>query len=160
MNDRSAPLPTSNRARVTAAALALVLGLAVLSSCSSSDQGQTAADAAHAQVGKPYVYGGNSPSTGFDCSGLTSWSWKQAEVTIPRTATAQYQATTRLTRSQLQPGDLIFYGSSVNNIQHVAIYYGNNMAVSASNPSTGVEMINVDQWWLSARVAYGRVSTD
>lgn len=157
MNIQSSPLPTRQRARTAALALALVLGLVAFSSCESPRQSQPAATAAYSQLGRPYVYGGSSPATGFDCSGLTSWSWRQAGASIPRTATDQYWSTTRVTRSQLQPGDLIFYGSSVNSIGHVAIYDGNNMAVSASNPGTGVQMVNIDQWWVDGRVGYGRI---
>jgi cell wall-associated NlpC family hydrolase len=91
-----------------------------------------AVQAARSQIGVPYQWGGSSPSTGFDCSGLTSWAWAQAGRSIPRTSRAQYAGTRRVSLSELQPGDLVFYGSP---IYHVGLYSGGGMMVDA--PSSG-----------------------
>ncbi len=148
--------------RIRTGTVAVVVGLLIALGASAcyptSSSGQQAADAAATQLGAPYSYGGASPSTGFDCSGLTMWSWKQAGVTIPRTATDQYWATTRVTRQELQPGDLVFYGTSSADIQHVGIYVGNGYMIDSPNPSTTVEKVNVDQWWIDMRFAFGRVN--
>ena len=66
--------------------------------------------AAKSQLGVPYVWGGESPGVGFDCSGLTQWSWRQAGVSLPRTAAAQYDAIAHIPLSDLQPGDLAVLG--------------------------------------------------
>ncbi len=155
-------MTSRTRLRTVAVAIGLMLAIGLSSACSAPQstrsKGSQAAGYAEGQVGSSYVYGGSSPNTGFDCSGLTSWSWAAAGVSLPRTATDQYWATTRVTRSELQPGDLIFYGTSTSNIVHVTIYVGNGLMVSASNPNSGVEEANVDQWWTSMRFAFGRVN--
>jgi cell wall-associated NlpC family hydrolase len=90
-----------------------------------------AVQAARSMIGVPYLWGGSSPS-GFDCSGLTSWAWAQAGRGIPRTSRAQYAGTRRVSLADLQPGDLVFYGSP---IYHVGLYTGGGMMVDA--PSSG-----------------------
>lgn len=85
-----------------------------------------------AQVGKPYRWGATGPNA-FDCSGLTSYAWRAAGVTIPRTSRSQYGGLQRVSRSQLQPGDLVFYNSPIS---HVAMYIGGDTIVEASR--TGI----------------------
>ena len=96
--------------------------------------GDTLVAAAMKYLGCPYVYGGTSPS-GFDCSGFTSYVFKNTVGSIPRVAQAQYDATTRVSRDDLLPGDLVFFGSSTSSISHVGIYVGSNQFIHA--PSTG-----------------------
>ncbi|MET8554599.1 NlpC/P60 family protein [Streptomyces sp. NPDC004959] len=88
--------------------------------------------AAQTQLGKPYVYGATGPSS-YDCSGLTSWAYKQAGVSLPRTSQAQANAGTRIySQSQLQVGDLVlFYGD----LHHIGLYAGNGQVLHA--PRTG-----------------------
>lgn len=95
---------------------------------SARQSARVAVDTALAQVGKPYVWGGNGPN-GFDCSGLTSFAWRAAGVTIPRTSRAQNAGLRSVTRAQLQPGDLVFYNAPIS---HVAMYVGNDTIVEAS----------------------------
>ncbi|MCZ9340199.1 C40 family peptidase, partial [Streptomyces sp. TRM76130] len=106
----------------------------VLSSSTSSASGRAAAafSAAQSKIGSPYVYGATGPSS-FDCSGLTSWAYAQAGVSIPRTSEAQSQIGTRITsQSDLQVGDLVFF---FNDLHHVGIYAGNGQVLHA--PRTG-----------------------
>ncbi|EID53154.1 cell wall-associated hydrolase, invasion-associated protein [Saccharomonospora xinjiangensis XJ-54] len=92
---------------------------------------QTAINAALSQRGKPYEWGATGPNS-YDCSGLTQWAYAQAGISIPRTSGQQSTYGTAIPRSQLQPGDLVFYGSPV---YHVGIYIGNDQMVHA--PTTG-----------------------
>lgn len=87
-----------------------------------------------AQVGDRYLMGGTGPNA-WDCSGLTSVAYRSAGVSLPRTATAQSRVGTPVSKSDLQPGDLIFYYFPIH---HVGMYIGNGMMVHASNPRTGV----------------------
>jgi cell wall-associated NlpC family hydrolase len=116
----------------------------------------TASYAAVSQLGVRYTWGGSNPVTGFDCSGLTSWAWAQAGALIPRTAAEQYRATRRITRAELRPGDLVFYGYGT--VSHVAMYVGDGRIVQARKIGVPVEHQSVD-WWASNRVGYGRVTT-
>ena len=98
----------------------------------SSVGAQIAAEAPQ-YLGVPYVYGGASPS-GFDCSGFTSWLYKQHGYSLPRSASAQYGNYGRkVSRSELQPGDLVFFSSpgSGGRINHVALYVGGGDIIHA-----------------------------
>jgi cell wall-associated NlpC family hydrolase len=87
--------------------------------------------AALSQLGKPYVWGAGGPDS-YDCSGLTMWSWAHAGVSLPHQSAEQQGMGTPVDRSQLQPGDLVFFGSPA---YHVGMYVGNGMMVHA--PTTG-----------------------
>ena len=91
-----------------------------------------AIQAAKTQLGRMYRYGGSSPATGFDCSGLMMWSWAQVGVGLPRTSRSQKAATQPVPMSQIQPGDLVFFGSPV---YHVGMYVGGGMMIDS--PRTG-----------------------
>lgn len=86
--------------------------------------------AALSQRGTPYRSGGNRPG-GFDCSGLVQWSYRQAGLRLPRTAAAQSRVGTRVSLSQIRPGDLIFY-SYGGHVGHVAMATGNGMLIESS----------------------------
>ncbi|MEU1984414.1 bifunctional lytic transglycosylase/C40 family peptidase [Nocardia sp. NPDC019395] len=77
------------------------------------------------QLGQPYVWGGNGPeqSGGWDCSGLTQAAYSEAGIAIPRTTYDQVHAGPRISEDQLQPGDLLFYGTTAD-VHHVSIYLG------------------------------------
>ncbi len=82
-------------------------------------------------MGVPYVYGGASPS-GFDCSGFVQYVFAQSGISLPRTADVQYYAGIPVNKSDLQPGDLVFFAGDYTNISHVGIYVGNGDFVHAS----------------------------
>ena len=99
----------------------------------SSSLGGQAVAIAQQYLGVPYVYGGASPS-GFDCSGLVMYVYAQLGVSLPHNAAAQYGALPHVSRSALQPGDLVFfYGFG-----HVGIYVGNNTVIHAPHTGTVV----------------------
>jgi len=102
----------------------------------ASGSGAAVVAKAKSFIGYNYVYGGASPSTGFDCSGFTSYIYKQFGVSLNRTAAGQYSNGTAVSRANLQPGDLVMFGKS--GINHVGIYAGGGMIVHAANKSRGV----------------------
>ncbi|MBL1106028.1 C40 family peptidase [Streptomyces sp. 5-8] len=98
----------------------------------ASGRAAAAFSAAQSKIGTPYVYGASGPSS-FDCSGLTSWAYAQAGVSIPRTSEAQAGIGTRIgSASQLQVGDLVFF---YGDLHHVGLYAGNGQVLHA--PHTG-----------------------
>ncbi len=105
-------------------------------------------------VGYPYVYGGSSPS-GFDCSGFMQYVCRQMGYTIKRTATAQLSNGVKVSKSELQPGDLVFfgYGSSAS---HVGMYIGNDKFVHAENSRTGVVISDLFSGYYGGRYLTAR----
>jgi len=102
-------------------------------------------------VGYPYVYGAESPSDGFDCSGLVYYCFGEFGIGLKRTADDQmnYNGTT-VSRDNLQVGDLVFFGSG-SYANHVGIYIGNNNFVHAANPSSGVRVSSMNETYYANR---------
>ena len=106
----------------------------------ASGRAKVAVAFALAQVGDSYVFGAAGPNA-WDCSGLTMVAWGQAGVGLPHSSSAQYGSGARVSQSELQPGDLVFYYSPIS---HVGMYIGNGMIVHAANPSSGVRVAAVN----------------
>ncbi|GGZ66843.1 NlpC/P60 family protein [Streptomyces subrutilus] len=106
----------------------------------ASGRAGAALAAAKTKLGGAYVSGATGPSA-FDCSGLTQWAYKQANVSISRVTYTQANDGTRISRSQLQPGDLVFF---YGDLHHVGLYAGNNMTLHASNPRGGIKYESMD----------------
>jgi len=96
---------------------------------------EVAAGHAHKMVGKPYRYGGRSPSAGFDCSGLVQFSYRQAGIRLPRSTEHQLVSSKPVSRSQMRRGDLLFFDQEGRKNSHVGIYLGGGRFVHA--PSSG-----------------------
>ncbi|AGK76678.1 NlpC/P60 family protein [Streptomyces microflavus] len=105
----------------------------------ASNRGAAALSAAATQLGKPYVSGGSGPNS-YDCSGLTQWAFAQAGVNISRTTYTQQNDGVKIGRSQLKPGDLVFF----NGLSHVGFYAGNNQILHAPKPGTVVRYESMD----------------
>jgi len=108
--------------------------------------GQQMADKALTYNGYPYVWGGASPSTGFDCSGLVYYIAKCFGYSIPHGSTSQYAYGTYVEKSDLQPGDFVFFENTyTEGISHVGIYLGNGDFIHASSSETGVKISNLNE---------------
>jgi cell wall-associated NlpC family hydrolase len=132
-------------ARATAAALRLDPRVMVARWVAAGRRHQVAVLAALSQLGAPYRAYTASPTLGFDCSGLTSWAWRQAGVTIPRSSGDQIAAAAPRRRTTAHAGDLVYYPG------HVSMYLGMARAiVHASDPQNDVELS-----FISRRVRWG-----
>ncbi|MFE2316155.1 NlpC/P60 family protein [Streptomyces sp. NPDC059441] len=96
---------------------------------------------AYGKLGSPYVWGATGPDA-FDCSGLAQAAYRAAGISLPRTTYAQINAGRRISRSELVPGDLVFFYSGIS---HVGIYVGNGQMIHAPNPSAPVRLAPVDE---------------
>lgn len=115
----------------------------------AQDSATNLVDAAIGFLGIPYRFGGSTESSGFDCSGLVRAIYAQTVGKIlPRSAAEQAAATTEIDKSELKPGDLVFFNTMRRTFSHVGIYIGNNKFIHA--PRTGanvrVDDMNLSYW--------------
>ena len=107
-------------------------------------------------LGVPYVYGGNGPNS-FDCSGFTKYVYAHFGVTLNRTATDQLANGTSVSKSQLQPGDLVFFRANTTKpVSHVGIYIGNGQFIHASTNTYSVQIDRLDTGYYAGVYVYGR----
>jgi peptidoglycan DL-endopeptidase CwlO len=99
--------------------------------------------AAYSVLGVPYQWGGADPSTGFDCSGLTMWSWAHGGVSLPHSSYDQYAVLPHISRSDLQPGDLVFFYYPIH---HVAIYVGGDLMIHAPHEGSVVSLTHLSTY--------------
>ncbi|WP_225743305.1 NlpC/P60 family protein [Marinilactibacillus sp. Marseille-P9653] len=120
----------------------------------ASSNGGSITGIAHGLKGVRYSFGGGTPA-GFDCSGFVQYVFRQAGRSITRTAAGQYSATTRISQSQAQPGDLIFFNQG-GSIDHVGIYLGGGSFIGAQT-STGVAVASFTSgYWSNYVAGFGR----
>lgn len=107
-------------------------------------------------LGVPYVFGGVNPN-GFDCSGFTQYVFAKNGIALPRTADVQYGVGVSVSRSNLQPGDLVFFSTYLPGPSHVGIYMGNNQFINAQS-SKGVAVASMsNNYWASRYVGAKRI---
>jgi cell wall-associated NlpC family hydrolase len=93
-------------------------------------------------LGVPYVWGGDSPQTGFDCSGLVEYVFAQRGVSLPHYAASQYNYGLPVARDQLEPGDLVFFHA----LGHVGIYIGNDEFIHAPHTGDVVKISSLNEF--------------
>jgi cell wall-associated NlpC family hydrolase len=102
-------------------------------------------------LGTPYRWGGSSPSTGFDCSGFVMYVFSRVGVSLPRTVSTQYAVGVPVSRSELQPGDIVFF----NNLGHDGIYIGGNQFIHSPHTGDVVKISSITGYysdnWVGAR---------
>ncbi|MEU6063084.1 NlpC/P60 family protein [Streptomyces sp. NPDC047082] len=111
------------------------------STAASNSRAAAAVAYAYQKLGSPYVWGATGPDA-FDCSGLAQAAYRSAGISLPRTTYAQINAGRRVSRSELLPGDLVFFYSGIS---HVGIYVGNGQMIHAPNPSAPVRLAPIDE---------------
>ncbi len=159
---QAAPYPTQHRPRIrpqtrpTAAINHVQLRHTSRPVQSLSASRRSILAAAFSSLGVHYRWGGNSPRQGFDCSGLTRFAHKKVNITIPRTALKQSQASRTLQRRDLRPGDMIFFKTSGRVVNHVGIYIGNGQFIHAASGGGKVAIDDLRKnYWQKRLVKYG-----
>lgn len=112
--------------------------------------GNQLVNSAYQYLGIPYVFGGNTPAEGFDCSGFTKYVFSHNGINLPRLADEQYEVGQRVRRSELMPGDLVFFTTYEPGVSHTGIYVGNNNFISATS-SGGIRVDSLDSGYWSPR---------
>ena len=101
--------------------------------------GERAAAIAAKAVGVPYRWGGSSPASGFDCSGLVYWAYGRLGIELPHSSYALHELGQRIKRSQLEPGDVLFFSG----LGHVGLYIGEGRMVHAPQSGRHVEVVTL-----------------
>lgn len=118
---------------------------------------EIAAAIAERQLGVRYRYGGTSPSSGFDCSGLVHYSFSQAGVAVPRTSREQFRAARKIALNDARPGDIVFFQDQAK-LSHVGIYLGGDRFVHAPSSGKTVSIARIDTpYYQQHLVAVGRL---
>ncbi len=149
--------------RIHGLSLGVLCATLLLGGCASAPREREATTgglivaSALSQVGHPYRYGGNTPE-GFDCSGLVSYAYLAAGITVPRTTEEQYRAARRISLRKLAPGDLLFFRIDSREVSHVAIYTGEQRFVHAPKTGKPVETRSLeDAYYRDRLVSAGRL---
>ncbi len=122
--------------------------------------GQKVAKTAHTQIGKKYVFGGESPQKGFDCSGLIWWAYKKHGISVPRVTTDQAKAGQSISSSKAKPGDIVvFKTSSSGTGLHTGIYLGDNKFIHSPRTGANVRIESIaNSYWKPKLRAVRRVT--
>jgi len=115
-------------------------------------KGDLAARFALGEVGVPYRWGGESPSTGFDCSGLVRWAYGKVGIDLPHSSYALYGQGRRISGSNLAPGDILFF----EGLGHVGLYLGRGRMVHAPQTGRDVEVVRLSSTNYGARLIGAR----
>jgi cell wall-associated NlpC family hydrolase len=121
--------------------------------------GQEALSVAMRYMGTPYVWGGSSPATGFDCSGLVQWSYDQAGIHLPRTAAEQFDVGVHVSRNDLQPGDAVFFADPDGFVHHVGLYIGDGKFIDSPETGQDVRIDSLSEPYFAEQYAGARQFT-
>jgi cell wall-associated NlpC family hydrolase len=146
-------------------ALALLLLLSLLSACASSQakrsgalSGSDLVRQAQKEIGVPYLFGGNSPESGFDCSGLVHYCHAKLGLKVPRNTLALFHSGRVVAKGHLQLGDLVFFDILGSGPSHVGIYIGQDRMIHAPSKGTRVRIENIAiPYWLRRFVGARRL---
>ncbi len=146
-------MPTRSRSRLFPFALAAVLAALsaapagaivherelVPNAVTAPTRGERAVKVALEAVGKPYRWGGESPATGFDCSGLVRWAYGRVGIVLPHNSFALYGEGRKVRESSMEPGDILFF----EGLGHVGLYLGRGRMVHAPQTGRNVEVVRL-----------------
>ncbi len=123
---------------------------------SSAGVGRAALRVALHYLGTPYQWGGSTPSTGFDCSGLVQYAYAQEGVQLPRVAAAQFDVGIHVARDDLRPGDAVFFADPDGYVHHVGLYIGDGRFVNAPETGEDVKISSLSDPYFAAQYAGAR----
>ena len=113
---------------------------------------ERAAKAALSTVGTPYRWGGESPATGFDCSGLVRWAYRRVGLDLPHNSYALYGVGRRVRETRMEAGDILFF----DGLGHVGLYLGNGRMVHSPETGRNVEVVRLERTNYGARLVGAR----
>ena len=122
----------------------------------ASPTAHSAFEAAKKELGVPYLYAGESPKAGFDCSGLMQWAYHQAGINLPRVADQQFTVGTSVGLNDLKEGDLVFFRIGGGDMDHVGMYVGNHQFLEAPRTGEVVQMADLRTPYWSSQFAGAR----
>ncbi|OCA82822.1 C40 family peptidase [Pseudobacillus wudalianchiensis] len=129
---------------LTAIVSSLILSISLLVPVHSADAAYSADSViaeAKKYIGTPYKWGGTTPR-GFDCSGFIQYAHKQVGLSLPRTAAQMYQKGSAVTKSELEPGDLIFFSTYSSGASHVGLYIGDNQFIHSASKGVRIDKVS------------------
>jgi peptidoglycan DL-endopeptidase CwlO len=129
---------------------------------STSQFGREIVFSAQQHIGLPYIWGGEDPNRGFDCSGLVKFTFEEFNVNLPHRADLQYNYGQPVKKEELQPGDIVFFSTGGYPIGHVGIYVGNEQFIHAPRRGKPIQVNTLSGGWYSSRFVGARriVPTD
>ena len=147
----------TNRSSANRESATTVSSVTTETTTEETSKGQEIVEYAKQYLGYRYVPGGGTPSTGFDCSGFTSYVYKHFGISLSRTSKDQAKNGTAVEKNNLQLGDILIFNNTANTaIGHVGIYIGDNNFIHASNPSEGVKITSLSSSYYKSRYVGAR----
>jgi len=131
-------------------------GAPAFATSSFTQFGQEVVYSAKQQIGLPYVWGGEDPNRGFDCSGLIKYTFQEFNVSLPHRADLQYKYGNPVAKSGLQAGDVVFFATGGYPIGHVGIYVGDNQFIHAPRRGRPVQVDSLSSGYYSQRFVGAR----
>ncbi|MBT9547735.1 MAG: C40 family peptidase [Candidatus Sericytochromatia bacterium] len=141
------------------AILTLLLNLQVAPAQATSSHTQFGREivlSAQQHIGLPYIWGGEDPNRGFDCSGLVKFTFEEFNINLPHRADLQYNYGQSVRKDQLEPGDIVFFATGGYPIGHVGIYIGNEQFIHAPRRGKPIQVDSITSGWFSNRFVGAR----
>jgi len=160
-SDQKAPIKIAKKTllAVLSTAVVAVSGAyspAAQATSSFSIFGKEVVHSARQHLGLPYIWGGEDPNRGFDCSGLIKFTFQEFDVNLPHRADLQFKYGEQVARTNLEPGDVVFFATGGYPIGHVGIYVGEGQFIHAPRRGKPVQVDTIEKGYYSSRFVGAR----